>query len=87
MKRITSRGDRRLGVVIEEVWRTGGIFQEWGEHFDVTRWTNAMASTVSMSTGTPIAIATKTKSLRGTTCQQACTETSFGRTGVMRSTK
>ncbi len=40
---ITSRGDRRLAPVIEEVWRTGGIFQEWGDHFNVDRWTDAMA--------------------------------------------
>src|SRR3954453_4796415 len=32
---LVSRGDRRMGVVIEDVWRHGGIFQEWGEHFDL----------------------------------------------------
>jgi hypothetical protein len=41
---IASRGDRRIGRVIEHVWRAGGTFQEWGEHFDVTRWTDAMAA-------------------------------------------
>ncbi len=40
---ITARGDRRLGPVIEEVWRRGGTFQEWSEHFDLTLWTEAMA--------------------------------------------
>ncbi len=40
---IASRGDRRLGPVIEQVWRNGGVFQEWSEHFDVDRWTTAMA--------------------------------------------
>ena len=40
---IVSRGDRRLGPVIEEVWRNGGVFQEWSEHFDLDRWTDAMA--------------------------------------------
>ncbi len=39
---IASRGDRRLGAVIEEVWRAGGTFQEWSEHFDLDRWTAAM---------------------------------------------
>ncbi len=39
---ITSRGDRRIGRVIERVWREGGLFQEWGEHFDLDRWTTAM---------------------------------------------
>src|SRR3954454_2953698 len=31
---IVSRGDRRLGPVIEAVWRGGGTFQEWSEKFD-----------------------------------------------------
>jgi hypothetical protein len=26
---IVSRGDRRIGRVIEAVWRAGGTFQEW----------------------------------------------------------
>jgi radical SAM family uncharacterized protein len=39
---IVSRGDRRLGVVIEDVWRNGGLFQEWSEHFELGRWTDAM---------------------------------------------
>ncbi len=37
-----TRGDRRLGPVIEQVWRDGGTFQEWSEHFDVTKWNQAM---------------------------------------------
>ncbi|MEY2567239.1 MAG: hypothetical protein QOE35_1768 [Actinomycetota bacterium] len=40
---IASRGDRRLGPVIEDVWRNGGTFQEWSEKFDVRLWENAMA--------------------------------------------
>ncbi|MGH9269349.1 MAG: TIGR03960 family B12-binding radical SAM protein, partial [Acidimicrobiales bacterium] len=39
---ISSRGDRRLGPVIEDVWRAGGTFQEWSEHFDLELWTAAM---------------------------------------------
>src|SRR5581483_3880098 len=39
---LMSRGDRRLGPVIETVWRRGGTFQEWSEHFDVERWLQAM---------------------------------------------
>ena len=39
---IASRGDRRIGAVIEDVWRNGGTFQEWGEFFDLARWTDAM---------------------------------------------
>ncbi len=41
---IVSRGDRRLGPVIEEVWRRGGTFQEWSEHFDHDLWVDAMAN-------------------------------------------
>jgi radical SAM superfamily enzyme YgiQ (UPF0313 family) len=41
---IASRGDRRIGRVIERVWRGGGVFQEWGEYFDLTRWEEAMAA-------------------------------------------
>lgn len=41
---IFSRGDRRLGAVLEEVWRNGGVFQEWSEHFDHQRWLDAMAA-------------------------------------------
>ena len=40
---IASRGDRRIADVIETVWRNGGTFQEWSEHFDLERWTDAMA--------------------------------------------
>jgi len=38
-----SRGDRRMGEVIEHVWRRGGTFQEWSEHFDVGLWIDGMA--------------------------------------------
>ncbi|MEM8904466.1 MAG: TIGR03960 family B12-binding radical SAM protein [Actinomycetota bacterium] len=41
---LASRGDRRIGAVIERVWRAGGTFQEWTERFDLTRWTDAMAA-------------------------------------------
>jgi radical SAM family uncharacterized protein len=40
---LASRGDRRLGPVIEQVWRNGGTFQEWSEHFDLSLWEQAMA--------------------------------------------
>jgi len=39
---IASRGDRRIGAVIEDVWRTGGTFQEWSEMFSLDRWSEAM---------------------------------------------
>ena len=40
---LVSRGDRRLGPVIEHVWRAGGTFQEWSEHFRLDLWEQAMA--------------------------------------------
>ena len=41
---LVSRGDRRLGPVIEHVWRAGGTFQEWSEHFRLDLWEDAMAA-------------------------------------------
>jgi radical SAM superfamily enzyme YgiQ (UPF0313 family) len=41
---IASRGDRRIGRVIERVWRDGGTFQEWSEMFRLERWEEAMAA-------------------------------------------
>ncbi len=41
---IVSRGDRRMGPVIEHVWRAGGTFQEWSEHFDLELWTEALTA-------------------------------------------
>jgi radical SAM family uncharacterized protein len=36
---LLSRGDRRVGRIIEEVWRDGGRFDGWSEHFSYDRWT------------------------------------------------
>jgi radical SAM family uncharacterized protein len=36
-----SRGDRRIGKVLEQVWRDGGIFDGWSEHFSFDRWMQA----------------------------------------------
>src|SRR4051794_10900466 len=41
---IASRGDRRIGNVMERVWRAGGTFQEWSEFFRLGRWEEAMAA-------------------------------------------
>jgi len=35
---LLSRGDRRVGRVIEEVWRDGARFDGWSEHFSYDRW-------------------------------------------------
>ncbi|HUC05476.1 MAG TPA: TIGR03960 family B12-binding radical SAM protein [Acidimicrobiales bacterium] len=39
---LASRGDRRMGAVIERVWRAGGTFQEWSERFDLGLWEEAL---------------------------------------------
>src|SRR3546814_10803016 len=31
-----------MADVIEHVWRNGGLFQEWSEHFDIELWTTAI---------------------------------------------
>ncbi|MBP2474163.1 radical SAM family uncharacterized protein [Crossiella equi] len=41
---LLSRGDRRLGRVIERVWREGGQFDGWGEHFSYDRWVECAAA-------------------------------------------
>jgi radical SAM family uncharacterized protein len=41
---LVSRGDRRMGAVIERVWRAGGTFQEWSECFDLAKWEEALAA-------------------------------------------
>ena len=35
---LLSRGDRRVGRVIEAVWRAGARFDGWSEHFSYERW-------------------------------------------------
>ena len=35
---LLSRGDRRVGRVIEAVWRDGGRFDGWSEQFSYERW-------------------------------------------------
>ena len=38
---LLSRGDRRIGKVLEQVWRDGGKFDGWSEHFSYDRWMSA----------------------------------------------
>jgi hypothetical protein len=38
---LLSRGDRRVGAVIERAWRDGAAFDGWTEHFSFTRWASA----------------------------------------------
>ncbi|MEB3367971.1 TIGR03960 family B12-binding radical SAM protein [Saccharopolyspora mangrovi] len=41
---LLSRGDRRLGRVVERVWREGGRFDGWNEHFSYERWVDCAES-------------------------------------------
>ena len=38
-----SRGDRRLGRVIEAVWKNGGRLEAWSEYFSFPRWMRAFS--------------------------------------------
>ena len=38
---VLSRGDRRIGAVIEEVWKNGGRLDSWSEYFSFERWIQA----------------------------------------------
>lgn len=38
-----SRGDRRMGKVIENVWRAGGRLEAWGDYFSFERWMKAFS--------------------------------------------
>jgi radical SAM family uncharacterized protein len=48
---LLSRGDRRVGPVIEQVWRDGGRFDGWSEHFSYDRW---LAAAERALAGTPV---------------------------------
>jgi radical SAM family uncharacterized protein len=51
---LLSRGDRRVGRVIEAVWRDGGRFDGWSEHFSYERWMRCAASALE---GEPVDVA------------------------------
>ncbi len=40
---LLSRGDRRVGAVIEGVWKAGARFDGWSEHFSYDRWAQVCA--------------------------------------------
>ena len=82
---LLSRGDRRVGRVIEEVWRDGGRFDGWSEHFSYDRWMAAaergLAGTGVSWPGTPPASAATPRCCPGTTSTPGSTRTGSGRTG------
>ncbi len=51
---LLSRGDRRVGAVIERVWREGGRFDGWTEHFSFQRWVGACEAEFA---GGPVSLA------------------------------
>ncbi|MEV0802998.1 TIGR03960 family B12-binding radical SAM protein [Kribbella sp. NPDC050281] len=44
---LLSRGDRRVGRIIEQVWRDGGRFDGWSEHFSYDRWVESADKTLA----------------------------------------
>lgn len=48
---LLSRGDRRVGAVIEQAWRDGARFDGWSEHFSFDRW---MAAAQTALAGQPV---------------------------------
>jgi radical SAM family uncharacterized protein len=44
---LLSRGDRRVGAVIEQVWRDGGRFDGWSEHFSYDRWVESCVTALA----------------------------------------
>jgi radical SAM family uncharacterized protein len=44
---LLSRGDRRVGRVIREVWERGGRFDGWSEHFSYDRWVDAASAALA----------------------------------------
>lgn len=41
LQAVLARGDERLGPVVESVYRAGGLFQNWSEHFSLGCWQRA----------------------------------------------
>ncbi len=50
---LLSRGDRRVGAVIEAVWRDGGRFDGWSEFFSYERWMRCAATVFA---DTPVSV-------------------------------
>jgi radical SAM family uncharacterized protein len=46
---LLSRGDRRIGAVIEQVWKNGARFDGWQEHFSYDGWMSAAESALKDS--------------------------------------
>jgi radical SAM family uncharacterized protein len=44
VEQLLARGDRRLGTILEKVYRQGGYLEAWSEHFSLARWEEACAA-------------------------------------------
>jgi radical SAM family uncharacterized protein len=82
---LLARGDRRVGAVIEAVWRDGGRFDGWSEHFSYERWVAAADAEL-----TPLGVSLewfttrerdRDEVLPGTTSTPGWSATGCGRTG------
>ena len=88
---LLSRGDRRVGRVIEQVWRDGARFDGWSEHFSFDRWIGRdrarLAGTgVDLDWFTTRERGVRRGAARGTTWTPGSTRTGSGRTGRTPST-
>ncbi len=88
---LLSRGDRRVGRVIEQVWRDGGRFDGWSEHFSYDRWVAATETRARRHRGRPRLVHhprawVRRGAARGTTSTPGSTRTGSGRTGRTPST-
>jgi len=59
---LLSRGDRRVGRIIEQAWRDGARFDGWSEHFSYDGW---MAAAEQALAGTGVDVAWYTTRERG----------------------
>jgi radical SAM family uncharacterized protein len=59
---LLSRGDRRVGKVIEAAWRDGARFDGWSEHFSYERWVRCADSALAED---PVDVAWYTTRERG----------------------
>lgn len=47
LEAVLSRGDRRLGPVVQQAWELGARFDAWGDQRDLGAWTRAFAKSGS----------------------------------------
>ena len=87
---LLSRGDRRVGEVIQAVCDDGGRFDGWSEHFSFDRWMAAADAGAGRRAGRRRLVhharaRPRRGAARGTTSTPGSTRTGCGRTGRTRS--